>query len=299
MSKELTELPNDRTTLRWLIDHRWGHAASLATAQELIDRIVGFSAPSRAGEIYLPHDADGAGPDGPQAAEEVRAEAPGSRLAAFAESDDPPAYLTFLNGDLPPIRDVPWLVAPTQHFPIVGVGFAEAEFRQYLAGLPDAMTWRPRGVTIHHTAAPSLAQRPVGFVEQHMRNLRGYYMGLGWSRGPHLFVDEHRIWVFSPLQNRGVHAVTFNGSHFGVEMLGNYDSEDPSAGRGAGVLRMGKVATALLCHRYGFSPSNVVSPQEVNGHRDCRSTAKTCPGRRVDMGQFRAGVSAKLTQLRA
>lgn len=287
--KTLTEQASDRTTLRWLIDHRWGHEASLAAAQELIDRIVGFPAPGRVTELPI---VQGDSPAVPQPAPA------GGGGEAAAESDDPPAYLTFLNGDLPPIRDVPWLVPPTQHFPIVGVGFTEAEFRQYLAGLPDAMTWTPRGVTVHHTAAPSLAQRPAGWIEQHMRNLRGYYLGLGWSRGPHLFVDEHRIWVFSPLQNRGTHAVTFNSSHFGMELLGNYDSEDPGSGRGAGVVRMGRIAAALLCHRFRFAVSGVVGAAEVNGHRDCPQTSKTCPGRKVDMGAFRSGVSAKLKQLR-
>ena len=281
----LTELPNDRTTLRWLIDHRWGDDASLAAAQAAIDRIVGFSAPGRATALSYTTEADGdATGNGANAANEGGGvESPGAPLAP----DSPPTVETRV-GDLPPIRDVPWLV-PTGPLPIVGVGFSVADFERYLAGLrDDSMSWSPSGVTIHHTAAPSLAQRPNGWETQHMRNLRNWYLSLGWGRGPHLFTDEHRVWVFSPLTARGIHAVSFNATHIGIEMLGNYDTEDPLSGRGARVLQVSRAATALLCKRFG------ISTNRINGHRDDSRSTKTCPGRRVNLDHFRAGVSAMI-----
>lgn len=39
--------PDDATKLRWFIDNRWGDAVAQPLAQELIDRIVGYPAPTR------------------------------------------------------------------------------------------------------------------------------------------------------------------------------------------------------------------------------------------------------------
>lgn len=277
MSTRLTELPNDRTTLRWLIDHRWGHALSQAAAQEIVDRIVGFPAPGR--DTALPI-AQGDSPAVPRPAS----------AGGGGELPDAPPMIETRVADLPPLRDVPWLVPAGQQLPIVGAAFSPEDFERYLSGLrDDAMSWRPTGVTIHHTAAPSLAQRPAGFETQHMRNLRSWYLSLGWSRGPHLFVDDHRIWVFSPLTARGTHAVSFNATHFGIEMLGDYDREDPTTGRGARVLDLSRRATAALCRRFGIPAGR------INGHREDPQSSKTCPGRRVDLNPFRAAVVALLS----
>lgn len=184
------------------------------------------------------------------------------------------------NDDLPPIRDVIWLVPPGQRFPIVGVPFTLEQFRGYLAGIKDEqMSWSPTGVTIHHTAAPSLAQRPRGFESQHMLNLRSYYTSLGWDRGPHLFVDDSRIWVFSPLTARAIHAVSFNSRFFGIEMLGDFDREDPKSGRGAKVTELGAAAAVELIARFGLS-------EATKFHRDDPKTDKTCPGKLISRDWF-------------
>ena len=75
---------------------------------------------------------------------------------------------------------------------------------------------------MHHTAAPSLAQRPRGLTIQHIRNIQNYYQSqLGWSSGPHLFIDDDQIFGMSSLERRGIHAVSFNRTHIGIEVLGN------------------------------------------------------------------------------
>src|SRR5512134_3350001 len=67
-------------------------------------------------------------------------------------------------------------------------------------------------VTLHHTGAPSLAQRPNGFTAQHLRNIEHYYrVTKGWSSAPHLFVDEDQLWGMCDFRKKGVHAVSFNG----------------------------------------------------------------------------------------
>lgn len=181
--------------------------------------------------------------------------------------------------DLPGLHELPWLIPASERLPIVGRRFSPDEFREYLALLPDdQMDWEPSMVVIHHTASPSLKQRPHGFNEQHMRNLRAWYLKLGWSHGPHLFVDDNGIWIFSPLTRRGTHAVSFNRSGFGIEMLGNYDQEDPATGRGARVIGHAQHAAAALMDRFGL--------RELKFHRDDPRTRKSCPGTKIKYPAF-------------
>ncbi len=158
---------------------------------------------------------------------------------------------------------------------IIGQAFTIPQFKEYLSKLKD-WKWSPKGVTLHHTAAPSLAQRPSGFLAQHMRNLAHYYGNeLGWKAGPHLFVDEDQIWVFSPLTSPGTHAKSFNGTHIGIEVLGDYDSEDPTSGRGLKCWQMAMQATKEILDNRSLKSSS------WNFHRDDPKTSKTCPGKRV------------------
>lgn len=162
-----------------------------------------------------------------------------------------------------------------------------AQFAQHVATL-DLFAWRPSFVVIHHCAAPSLAQRPNGFLPQHMQNLRLFYEGKGWSAGPHLFTDDDQVWLFSPLTARGVHAVSFNRNAWGIEMLGDYDSEDPWSGRGLQVLTTTARATAILLKKLSLDVS------AIRFHRDDPKTSKTCPGTKVSKERFTALVAAAL-----
>ena len=88
---------------------------------------------------------------------------------------------------------------------IVGRNFTPDAFREYVAGLTWG-EWQPEFITLHHTAVPSLAQRPNGFNNASMSGLERYYRDeMGWSAGPHLFVDDQPagIWVFTPLTTSG------------------------------------------------------------------------------------------------
>jgi len=163
---------------------------------------------------------------------------------------------------------------------IVGEAFTPEEFREYVAGLTWG-SWWPDFIVLHHTAIPSLAQRPDGFNQGSMSGLTRYYRDeLGWSAGPHLFVDDHQIWVFTPLTTPGVHAKSFNSRSLGVEMLGNYDVEAFNSGRGALVRDNAVAAIAILTAALGIDPASMV------GHRDEPSTTKTCPGGNVDTEAF-------------
>jgi hypothetical protein len=163
---------------------------------------------------------------------------------------------------------------------IIGMACTIEKFKTYLVGLKFT-TWKPSLVVVHHCAAPSLAQRPQGFQPVHMQNLRSYYGAeLGWSAGPHLFIDEHAIWLFSTMEKRGVHAKSFNATGIGIEMLGDYDSEDPMTGRGLEVCMMTARAVAALLDRLRLDES------AIRFHREDPKTSKTCPGKKVKKDWF-------------
>jgi hypothetical protein len=145
-----------------------------------------------------------------------------------------------------------------------------------------------KGVTMHHTASPSLAQRPHGLKIEHMHNLQHYYQQeLGWSAGPHLFIDEDQIWGMSSIESPGTHAKSFNATHIGIEVLGNYDgAESPITGRGLECWTTAAHAVRALLDVMGLDAS------DINGHRDDPKTSKTCPGSTVDLDWFRGMVNA-------
>ncbi len=162
--------------------------------------------------------------------------------------------------------------------PFVGARFSPDAFRRHLAQLTFA-DFRPEFVTVHHTAVPSLAQRPNGFSAAHLQNLRSYYeREKGWSGAPHVFLDDQPdgIIVFQRLDRRGVHAASFNARSWGVEMLGNYDTESFTTGRGAEIRTLAIDAVALMCERLG------VNADSVRFHRDDPKTSKTCPGTGIE-----------------
>ncbi len=157
-----------------------------------------------------------------------------------------------------------------------GKVWSPAEFPKYLANQRKP-EWA-RGVCLHHCSAPSLAQRPDGFKAQHLENLRGFYRDTkGWSAGPHAFTDEDQIWGLTPFQEKGTHAVSFNRSHLGIEVLGDYDSENPLQGRGLACWQTTFAATKALLDWLGLP----VNEQTVKFHRDDPKTSKTCPGTKV------------------
>ena len=173
----------------------------------------------------------------------------------------------------------PWLVEG-RDFPIVGLELKGIEnLVQYLKDVKalENMSWSPTAVCMHHTASPALADRPgVGWIGQHMMNLRNYYRNTRkFSAGPHIFTDDDSFWIFNPIQRRGVHAASFNAFAFGIEALGDFDfKDDPYSGRGAASWDHACMAAAALCKVFGLSTS-------VLFHRDDKLTSKSCPGRKI------------------
>lgn len=162
---------------------------------------------------------------------------------------------------------------------IVGKGYRIDELQAYLDTVQMGV-WKPELIVVHHCSEPSLAQRPNGFIPQHMLNLQDFYEGKGWSAGPHFFVDEDQVWAFSPMNAKGVHAVSFNKNGIGIEMLGDYDSEDPWSGRGKEVLTTTAKLIHMLEKKLGLTDSC------IRFHREDPQTSKTCPGKKIGKQQF-------------
>ena len=116
-------------------------------------------------------------------------------------------------------------------FSNVGKVWSLDGFKEYISKM--AANYWAKAVCLHHTAAPSLAQRPKGLLAQHIENIRSFYADqLGWRSGPHFFIDEDQVWGMTPINEYGVHAVSFNRNSIGIEVLGDYDSEDNASAEG-------------------------------------------------------------------
>ena len=115
---------------------------------------------------------------------------------------------------------------------IVGRGFTPAAFDAYASELTFG-AWRPQFVVLHNTATPRLADWHMVPGPQRMKNLEAYYRDeQHWSAGPHLFVADDLIWVFTPLTTSGTHSPSWNSVAWGIEMVGEYDEERKRIGGG-------------------------------------------------------------------
>lgn len=147
-------------------------------------------------------------------------------------------------------------------------------------------------IVLHNTASPSLAQRPGGILTvAHIQNLADYYEGKGWNGAPHLFIDVDGIWVFNTLERRGTHSPSYNNRAFGVEMLGDYDSESFTSGLGAKVRINAIRAVAALARMQGLVS---VGRKNFILHKWDPKTDHDCPGKNVDYDDFAAAVNREL-----
>jgi len=158
---------------------------------------------------------------------------------------------------------------------IVGNSYAPDEFDRYCHEL-QWNAWRPSFIALHNTGIPSLSQRANGFTKQHIKNLESYYRDQQkWSAGPHLFIDDKQIWVFTPLTVSGTHSPSWNKTALGIEMLGDYDKDSFDGGRGLNVRNNTIAALATLSAILGLEP------QKMRLHREDPLTTHACPGKNV------------------
>jgi hypothetical protein len=158
---------------------------------------------------------------------------------------------------------------------IIGNNHSAADFDAYCHQL-QWTAWRPSFIVLHNTAIPSLAQRPNGLSQQHIKDLERFYRDTQvWSGGPHLFIDDKQIWVFTPLKMSGTHSPSWNKVALGIEMLGDYEKESFDSGRGLKVRRNAVAAMATLSAVLGLDP------HAMRLHRENPLTTHACPGKNV------------------
>jgi len=175
---------------------------------------------------------------------------------------------------------------------IIGKNFSIDDFADYCSTI-QWTTWRPSFIVLHNTYIPSLKDRPNGFDQGAIQNFVSYYRDeQGWSGGPHLFIDDHQIWAFTPLTVPGVHAPSWNQVSLGIEMLGNYDVEDFDSGRGALVQKNAVAALAILSSVLGLDPETLRLHKE-----DPLTTHKSCPGKNVVKSNVIQGINSFLQSI--
>lgn len=155
---------------------------------------------------------------------------------------------------------------------IVGKGFNATDFQQYVQTIKMG-AWHPQFIVLHNTYRPRLSDWHEVPGLQRMQNLERYYRDTQhWSAGPHLFVADDLIWVFTPLDTPGVHSPSWNAISWGVELVGDYSTEDLSLG-------VQENTVQALAALYAFSG---LTPDRMRLHKDNpRTTHKDCPGAKI------------------
>lgn len=219
----------------------------------------------------------------------------------------------FLEGALPDADDSD--VGDTSmhrgQFLYIGKGLTAEQFSAYVreynfGGQP------PSFVVLHHTAIPDTqhARARNGSWDAgeggmsadavyrkrlgQLTAVKNYYQNkLGWSVGPHLFIDDRYIWLFTPMYYQGIHAAAGNGDgrgtySIGIEVVGDYtrvqwpEPVERLVGHAVAALKA-QLGTFEYVHRRGRGG--------ISSHRDYNKPS--CPGNAVSneyyMGVLKRG----------
>jgi len=155
---------------------------------------------------------------------------------------------------------------------IEGKCYTPDAFDAYVKNL-KFVAWKPKFVVLHNTGVPKFSEWHKHSGHSRMKGLEHYYRDKQkWSAGPHLFVADDYIWTFTRLTQPGVHAPSWNHVAWGVEMVGDYDSE-PFHPR----VRANAIRALAALHRIGG-----LDPATLRLHKeDVNTTHKHCPGKHV------------------
>ena len=153
---------------------------------------------------------------------------------------------------------------------IVNKKLSIKEFEKYVAK-KDFGTLPPTFLVIHHTYRPTVK---TWNGSRTIQGLKTFYEAKGWSAGPHLFIAEDGIWLFTDMYDVGIHAGTGNGTlksgySIGIEVVGNYDNKVWSGKTKENTLAVVKALQGRLN----------ITKEEIHFHRDY--SAKSCPGHAI------------------
>jgi N-acetylmuramoyl-L-alanine amidase CwlA len=156
---------------------------------------------------------------------------------------------------------------------IIGKCLSLEEFQAYARSYSYGSI-KPSSIVVHHTWSPKKHEwkgaKTLGGVQR-------YYESKGWNAGPHLFVAEDGIWLFTPMKDVGIHAAEGNSVYkfgrlksysLGIEVVGDYDLEKWSGETKKNALGVIKV---LMDHL-------AIPTESLLFHRDFASAKKSCPG---------------------
>lgn len=216
-------------------------------------------------------------------------------------------------------------------FAYIGRGLTADEFTDYVRTYAFG-TIPPDFVVLHHTGVPGIgpARAAKGWMwdagdggnAEQTYNSRlancgklknDYQNNNGWDRGPHLFIDDRYIWLFSPMNSDGIHAKCGNYTYdskrnfhysIGIEVVGYYERvrwPEPVArlvGHAVAVLRR-QLQTFELTYSYadGMRPGHATRngldvcahPERVrwggiSSHRDYNKP--WCPGSAISESYY-------------
>ena len=167
------------------------------------------------------------------------------------------------------------------------------QFVAYVEGL-DFPAPLPDRVFLHHTWKPT---RETWQGYSSILAMKAYYEKQlwvdeegntheGWNAGPHLFVADDGIWLFSDLRYDGVGALGHNTGTRHLEMVGDYDNTLPSGATWANTV----AALGILHISLGLDI------QQLWFHRDV--SYKSCPGWAVQKSWVIPQVAAWIDEYR-
>ncbi|MCI0693339.1 N-acetylmuramoyl-L-alanine amidase [candidate division KSB1 bacterium] len=170
---------------------------------------------------------------------------------------------------------------------IIGEGFTPVDFDHYVRQL-NFGNWRPQFVVLHNTFKPRFSEWHNITGRERMKNFEHYYRDeQRWSAGPHLFVADDLIWVFTPLITSGVHSPSWNRFSWGVEMVGDYDMEPVNVN----VFDNTIAALTTLHAAIGLDTQTLHLHKE-----DPETTHDSCPGRNVNQAEIIARLKERFSQ---
>ena len=106
-----------------------------------------------------------------------------------------------------------------------------------------------------------------------MINLQHYYEhDMGWSAGPHFFIDGKSWWCMTPTNVKGVHSPSWNGTMLGFEHVGDYEKESATTGWARRSSAWATSLSAVCCEFFGWDP------ERLKFHYEDPNTDHACPG---------------------
>jgi hypothetical protein len=181
---------------------------------------------------------------------------------------------------------------------IVGKSFTPDQFEQYVSTLTFDL-WRPQFVVVHNTSVPDRGtwdgwqtRHPPLADETWAKNLEGFYKGQGWSGCPHIFATPGGILAMNPLTMHGTHTPSWNSISWGVETVGEFESDTFG-----GSIKDNLVAALAILHA---AAGLALLPYQagVRGlhfHKeDPKTSHKKCPGKNMVKAELIDAVQAEI-----